>query len=194
MLKKRYASVLALIFCLTATFFITIMPGALCVQPPPSPWPPEEEWHPMSPEEARPEIGIMIVIYGGEYYLEPSQPFYLWYRWGFVPTNIAYDLSNGEPVTPIWSLQDRTDYANCRYTVTMNGEPLKPTGNFTATCTWYRFLNGDYWAVAPRFVVHEHYIEFPQGLKADDYSIHLHGQPSGGEPIDLWTTLHVAPE
>ena len=156
------------------------------------------QWRPMSPEEARPEIGSRIVIYGGEYDLEPSQAFYLWYRWGFLPSNEAYNLSDGEPVTAYWNLQDRTDFANCRYTVTMNGEPLEPTDSFTAICKWYRFWNSplpsdsvDYWAVAPRFVVDEYYIEFPQGLSEGTYEIFLYGQPGGGEPFFYTTFLHV---
>lgn len=193
MRKKLFLLALTMTFALIVTIL-----GASCAQPPPSPWSPEEEWRPMSPEEARPEIGVRIVIYGGEYDLEPSQAFYLWYRWGFVPTNEAYNLTSGEPVTAYWNLQDRTDSANCRYTVTMNGEPLKPTDSFTAICNWYRFWNSplpsdsvDYWAVAPRFVLHEYYVEFPQGLSEGTYEIFLYGQPSRGEPFSHTTYLHV---
>ena len=98
--KKKHIWV-SLVFLLATTLVVATLPEAFGAQPLPSPWPPEEEWHPLSPEEARPEIGIMIVIYGGEFYLEAGQPFYLWYRWGLIPTNRAYNLSNMAPVTPI---------------------------------------------------------------------------------------------
>jgi len=152
----------------------------------------------MSPEEARPDIGPSIVIYGGDHYLLEGEPFYLWYRWGFLPIKEAYNLTTGGPVTPYMNLQDRTDSANCRYTVTMNGTPLKPTDSFTATCNWYRFWNshlpidsGDYWAVAPRAVFDEYYVEFPGGLPEGIYEIELYGQRSGGEPFSHTTYLYV---
>ncbi|MCK4474319.1 hypothetical protein KAU30_00645 [Candidatus Bathyarchaeota archaeon] len=189
MKKKLIAGLILSIFALT-----TAIPMGLCAQPPPSEWPPEPEWHPMSPDEAQPEIPTMIWPYGGEYYLEPGQPFYIRFGWLFLPTNEAYDLS-GEPVTPSWDLQDRTDSAYCRIAVTMNGEPLEPTGSFRATCKW-----GVVWdydreppedIIVPRSVVYYYYFEFPDGLPEGVYYIVLYGQPSGGEPFEYTTILYV---
>jgi len=182
-----------------------ILPVALCAQAPPTEWPPEEEWHPMSPGEARPDM-LLVAIYGGECSLTAGEPFYFFYGWSFLPTNEAYDFKTGQPVIACANLQDRTDSANCRYTVTMQKDggdalPLEPTSSLTAGCRWNRFWNsflprppryeGDYWAVAPRAVVHEYYIEFPGGLDRGDYLVRLHAEPSGGVPFDVYTAVHV---
>lgn len=188
---RKMLSVGMFLFALMA-----VIPGAFSAQPPLSPWPPEEEWYPISRDEARPEMR-MVTIYGEGQDLGAGEPFYLRYAWLFVPTNVAYDYVTGEQVTAFVNLQDRTDYASCKYTVTMDGEYLEPTSSFRGTCKWYRFVNrppeGEYLAVAPRAVVSEYYIEFPQGLSEGNYEIFLYGQPvGGGEPFSHTTIIQVS--
>jgi len=160
-------------------------------------WPPKEEWNPTSPEEARPQMR-MIRIHGGDYYLEQGESFFLYYRWGFVPTNIAYDLANGQPETFFADLQDKTDSAYAYYSVTMNGEPLEPTYSFTGTCKWLRFENppgSGHWVVVPRTVFHEYYIVFSNGLPPGEYTVLTHCRPANPqvypEPFSFTTILHV---
>ena len=161
-------------------------------------WPPEEEWHPMSPEEAQPQMR-MVAIYGGDYYLEPGESFCLFYGWTFIPTNVAYDLTTGQPETVSFpNLQDKTDAANALGTVTMNEQSLEPTYSFTGTCKWYRYENpagSGHWVVFPRATIHVHYIVFPDGLPLGVYIIWTHLQPVNPqiypEPFSLTTVLHV---
>jgi hypothetical protein len=156
------------------------MPVALSAQPPPSAWPPVEQCYPMSPEQARPSITLQIWIVGGlslpEYTVSQNTAFYLIYRWAFLPTNVAYRLDDGTPVTAYMNLQDRTDSGEIHYTVTINDATVNPTSKFTATCKWWRFQNDHYEAVAPRALVHEYYIEFPYGLPVGDYVIYAYGE------------------
>lgn len=185
----------SLILLLPILALLVLTPQVSCAQPPPQPWPPEEKWHPVSLNEVTPDCRI-VRIYGGDRYLEPGQPFVLYYGWYFLPTNEAYRLDTGEPVTAQPSLQDRTDSANCIFTVTIDGQEVKPTGNIRLTCEWFRFLNVEpsgvsYTAVAPTSVNHICYIEFPTGLSSGIYVVELYGEPSGGEPFHATTILHV---
>lgn len=166
--------------------------GAFCAQPPSWP-PPEEEWRPMSPEEARPEMRLISIYYGVKY-LEPGEPFFLYYGWGFVPSNVAYDLETGEQVTTYWNLQDRTDWAYCKFSLTINGQSYEPTGQFTGTCNWYRFYDGmnDRWVVVPKWILFTYWVEFPQGLSEGTYETFLTGEiVDGGEFMSFTASLHV---
>ncbi|MCW4037411.1 MAG: hypothetical protein NWF13_01600 [Candidatus Bathyarchaeota archaeon] len=174
---------------------VTIPEATYCVNE----WPPVEEWNPMHPREARPDINPIVIMWDGVFDLSENEPFYLYYGWGFTPTNLAYTF-DGDPISPIiWSLQGQTDSAYCLYTVTMNGESLKPTSTFTATCKWQRVTgqdpsDEDAWVIIPIGVLHEYYIEFPDGLPIEDYEIILHGQCTGNIPdgtVDSIVTLHV---
>ena len=186
MRKVLICSLIFLVFILATT-----VPCALCAQPPVSPWPPEPEWQPMPPEEARPNYRRISIVSSGERWLTAGESFYLWYAWYFMPTNVMYNIDTREQATNPLCLQDRTDQANCIWTVKMDGKPLKPTGRFTGTCKWYRFYY-DTWYIVPRAIWREYYIEFPQGLAEGTYIIELYGKPCWAEPFSRTVTLHVA--
>lgn len=177
---------------------IALIPSALCGGPPLPPGAPEEwpveEWHPMSPEEARPEgMGEGIRLAGLGHPKDPvpldeGQSFYLYYLWAFVPY-MAYDMETGELVSPEYNLQDRTDSAQAHITVTMQKEDeepefLEPTSAFTGTGEWVI----DWYhpnIIFPTVIMHEYYIEYPEGLEEGTYTIHIQYvpcNPNSAEP------------
>lgn len=189
MKKVLIIGLVFLIFALTAE-----MPRALAVEPPTSPWPPEQEWHPMPPPE--PQMSS-IPIFGGDYYLKQGESFFFFYGWFFIPTNVAYDLTTGQPETSAFTnLKDSTDAANALYIVTMNGQLLEPTFTFSGTCKWCRVVAADgRWFVVPRAMVRFYYIVFPNGLLAGEYTIETCCRPVNPqvypEPLYFTTFLHV---
>jgi len=183
---------------------MALIPSALCVGPPlppgaPDEWP-EPEWSPMSPEDAQPKQLRPIPLVGGppQFDLQVGEGFYLFYRWAFIPA-VAYDIVTGEPVTQ-YVVKERTDCAQCQFTVTMekDGEIvfLEPTSSFTGTGEWVESWYGE-GLIYPRVIMHEYYIEFAAGLPKGIYSITLHGEPCDPtvypEPWERIKTLNVEP-
>lgn len=175
-----------LIFSSTFLIFalMTTIPVALCAQPPPSPWPPEPEWHPCEPSKPDGTMVLLVpavppIAMGP---IGASEPFYLYTGWFFLPTNEAYYWDTGDPVPPedFWCLQDHTDFAGWSFiAVTVDDVHCTPTGSFTGTCKWYPFYvirdSAYTLAVAPSAIrLQEYYIEFPDGLPAGSYEIRIH--------------------
>lgn len=207
--KKLLEKVSLVLLLLSLSMFTRIVSGA---PPQPSPWPPEEECLPRSPDEVWPEMRN-IRVYGGHHDLYPGEPFFLCYGWIFLPTNVVYDAEDGHVVEPFECLQNRDSNAHTHYSITLGGQPLLPN-KFKFTVNWWRFYNdpelypnppfefplGD-WAIAPKAMGKWYWVEFPDGLEQGDYEVILAGYPSGHkgltegtQPFELYTYLHVWPE
>lgn len=181
-------------------------------RPLPSPWPPEEEWLRMPREEVWSDMR-KIVVYGGHHDLSMGEPFFLRYGWLYLPTNLAYDAEDGHAVEPFECLQNRNSNAHTLFSITLDEEPLYPN-MFRYTVSWWRFYNDPElylnpplefpladWAIAPKAMGYECWVEYPDGLEQGDYEIVLTGYPAGHkgltdgwQPFELHTYLHVWPE
>lgn len=180
---------------------LCLIPTVFSARPPPGPpypesWP-DPQYIPISYYEFRDYLidvkGMtMIETYGGDHDLEAGQPFFLNFRWLEFITNVVYDAETGDEVPPFESLQDQTGSVYPGYRITLNGQPLHPN-LLKVTVKWLRFYNdADYyhppypsdwpqgdWAVAPMATVFWYWVEFPEGLPADDYTVVLTGDPAG---------------
>jgi hypothetical protein len=176
--------------------------GAYCTKPSPGPPWPEPQWHPMSPEDARPPTTmtqIKVWKYGhppekpDTVPLDANEPFYLTAWWNIVVKNIAYRADTGAAVKPYEDIQDRSGPAMAIWTIIFNGKRLNPTYSYTGTGEWIHFDNTDssdpndpsavwYEAVAPLCRETEHYYVFPSGLPVGTYHVHAELKPAGNFP------------
>jgi len=186
---------------------LALIPGALCAEPLPEEWPPEEEWHPVSvrdwlAERFEGRLPIYLVGDDQDVSVDEGYPVCLWCWWAAVPTNTAYVLSDGEQVTlAYWTLQGRTDAAYCVYEVRMNGERLTFTDTLSATCRWKRttlekgmvveYPDQEVRVVLPTCLYHIYCIVFPDGLDAGEYEIITEMRPTGNsDPYPHGTILY----
>ena len=196
---------------------VLAIPSAVCeTMPPPGPPWPEEEWIPISPEDARPKLpdGSPMPLFrlwryhpGGEegpIELEPYEAFCLCTSWRIVVRSEAYDAETGAPVTACENIQDRSGAATAIWNVTFDESRLNPTYSYSGIGKWVHFENTDssdpndpnaiwYEAVAPLMLAVEHYYVFPKGLPAGSYQVHTELSAAGAydNPIRIYDVTLV---